>query len=569
MIARPEHPKPQFMREAWRNLNGKWDFCFDESNSGLDRGLMKAGAAFGSTIVVPFCPESKLSGIGNVDFHAAVWYRRTFELSDTELSGRVLLHFGAVDYRCRVYINETEVGRHAGGYVSFCFDITDAARAGENTVVVYAEDDTRDPMIPIGKQSDKYQSYECSYTRTTGIWQTVWLEFVPETRLLSTRYYPNAENATLTVQAKLAGIADLTAVATYEGREVGRATVKDAGGTVTFPIVLSEKHLWEIGDGKLYDLTFTFGRDVVKSYFGLRDIKFDGMKFRLNGKSVFQRLVLDQGFFPDGIYTAPTDEELKNDILRSLAMGFNGARPHEKVFEERYLYHCDKLGYIVWGEYPNWGLDHTKPEAIYPFLPEWLEEVERDFNHPAIIGWCPFNETWDQHHCRQYDPLLSLVYRTTKAIDPTRPAIDTSGVFHVETDIHDIHDYEQKPKTMVEHFASLVTDGTYTEQGKRNERQPYKPGMPFFVSEYGGIGWSLDEKAWGYGNAPKTEEEFLERLKGLTDALLDNPKIFAFCYTQLTDVEQEQNGLYTYDRRPKFPPEVIHPIFSKKAAIED
>ena len=569
MIARPEHPKPQFERENWRNLNGKWDFCFDENRSGEDRGFQKAGVAYDKTIVVPFCPESKLSGIGDTDFHAAVWYRRTFDLSDTELAGRVLLHFGAVDYRCKVYVNETEVGKHTGGYVSFFFDITDAAKAGENTVVVYAEDDSRDPMIPIGKQSDRYASYECSYTRTTGIWQTVWLEFVPATRILSTRYYPDAENGTLTVQATLAGTADLVAVALFEGREVGRATVPNAGWTVTFSIALSEKHLWQIGDGKLYDLIFTFGEDRVKSYFGLRDIKLDGMKFRLNGKSVFQRLVLDQGFFPDGVYTAPTDEELKNDILRSLALGFNGARPHEKVFEERYLYHCDKLGYIVWGEYPNWGLDHTRPEAIYSFLPEWLEEVNRDFNHPSIIGWCPFNETWDQHNCRQYDPLLSLAYRTTKAIDPTRPVIDTSGVFHVETDVHDIHDYEQKPQTMVEHFASLVTDGTYTEQGKRYERQPYKPGTPFFVSEYGGIGWSMDEAAWGYGNSPKSKEEFIARLKGLTDALLDNPKIFGFCYTQLTNVEQEQNGLYTYDRKPKFPPEEIYPIFSRKAAIED
>ena len=569
MIARPEHPKPQFERENWKNLNGEWDFCFDDGRSGSARGLEKAGAAYDRKIVVPFCPESNLSGIGDTDFHAAVWYRRTIALSEKDLAGRVLLHFGAVDYACRVYVNETEVGFHRGGYVSFSLDVTDALKAGENLLVVCCEDDARDPMIPSGKQSDRYASYGCYYTRTTGIWQTVWLEFVPETRLLSTRYYPDAAASTLTVQATLSGTADLTAVATYEGREVGRAELKNVGGAVTFAIPLSETHLWEIGDGRLYDLVFTFGTDRVKSYFGLRDIRFDGMKFRLNGKSVFQRLVLDQGFYPDGVYTAPSDEELKNDILRSLAMGFNGARPHEKVFEERYLYYCDKLGYIVWGEYPNWGLDHTRPEAIYPILPEWIEEMNRDFNHPSIIGWCPFNETWDQHHCRQFDPLLSLVYRTTKAIDPTRPVIDTSGNYHVESDIHDVHDYEQNPDVMVEHFASLVLDGTYVESPKRSERQPYTPGKPFFVSEYGGIGWSVDESAWGYGNTPKTKEEFLERLKGLTDALLDNPKIFAFCYTQLTDVEQEQNGLYTYDRRPKFPPEVIRPIFSKKAAIED
>jgi hypothetical protein len=244
-------------------------------------------------------------------------------------------------------------------------------------------------------------------------------------------------------------------------------------------------------------------------------------------------------------------------------MGFNGARLHEKVFEERFLYHADRKGYIVWGEYPNWGLDHTYPDAIYGILPEWLEEIERDFNHPSIVGWCPFNETWDQAGRKQFDDLLRLVYKATKSVDFTRPCIDTSGNFHVETDIYDVHDYEQDPEIYIKTFDNV---DTYVDKFK--SRQNYDGKLPFFVSEYGGIQWT-DKDGWGYGNAPKTKEEFISRLKGLTDVLLDNPNIFAYCYTQLTDVEQEQNGLYTYDRTPKFEPEIIHAILSRKAKIEE
>jgi hypothetical protein len=252
-----------------------------------------------------------------------------------------------------------------------------------------------------------------------------------------------------------------------------------------------------------------------------------------------------------------------------MAMGFNGARLHEKIFEERFLYHADRKGYLVWGEFPNWGLDHTYADSIYGILPEWLEEVERDFNHPAIIGWCPFNETWDMGGRQQWNDVLNLVYKATKSADPTRPCIDTSGNYHVEkTDVYDVHDYEQDPAKFAEHFSDFNEFGTMSN-GIGNRRQHYDGKTPFFVSEYGGIRWTDKQDGWGYGNAPKTEEEFLARLKGLTDVLLDDDRIFALCYTQLTDVEQEQNGLYTYDRRPKFDPAVIHAIFSRKAAIED
>ena len=568
MIYRSEYPKPQFMRENWLNLNGEWQFEIDNSNSGEERKLFNEAQDFSLKINVPFCPESKLSGVENVDFMNSVWYKREFEITEKQLEGRVVLHFGAVDYKTTVYINGNKCGSHKGGYVSFSFDITDYAVLGKNTVTVHAMDDTRSRMIPSGKQSEKYSSWGCYYTRTTGIWQTVWLEFLPEAHIKSVKYVTDINNATVNINAVLCGSGTFIAEAFYDGVSMGKAQTVSGGGNVNITINLAEKHLWEIGNGRLYDLVLTFGEDKVQSYFGLRDIRLDGKKFLINGKSVFQRLVLDQGFYPDGIYTAPSDQELCADIKRSQALGFNGARLHEKVFEERFLYHCDKLGYIVWGEYPNWGLDHSYADSIYAILPEWLEEIDRDFNHPSIIGWCPLNETWDQNGRKQYDEMLALVYKATKAADSTRPCIDTSGNYHVVTDIYDLHDYEQNPDVFASHYEPLGNSNVFDFFSAFKDRQRYDGKMPFFVSEYGGIGWSVNE-GWSYGNAPKSAEEFIERFKGLTDALLDNENMFGFCYTQLTDVEQEQNGLYTYDRKPKFDTEIFKAILSRKADIED
>ncbi len=568
-MLRPEHPNPQYKRATWRNLNGTWEFEFDLGASGKDRRLYEQ-AAFSKTIEVPFCPESSLSGIGYTDFMPAVWYRRGFSLSGGELAGRVLLHFGAVDYLSYVYINGKLAGTHKGGYTAFALDITELCHEGENTVVVCAEDDTRDPMIPSGKQCRRYHSEGCSYTRTTGIWQTVWLEFVPNERIDTFRLYPDAEDGSLRIEARTIGTGLLRAEAFYEGKPVGVAEKTVLGDTCELTLTLSEKHLWEVGHGRLYDLVLTFGEDRVESYFGLRSTRYADRKFYLNGKSVFQRLVLDQGFYPDGIYTASSEEALIKDIELSMAVGFNGARLHEKVFEPLFLYHADRLGYLVWGEYPNWGLDHTNPMSLYAILPEWLEELERDFNHPSIIGWCPFNETWNIDGRQQWNDVLRLVYLATKAADPTRPCIDTSGNYHVEkTDIYDVHDYEQDPAKMAEHFADFNEFGTMSN-GIGKGRQHYNGKLPFFVSEYGGIRWSEDPSGWGYGNAPKTEEEFKARFKGLTDILLDNENIFGLCYTQLYDVEQEQNGLYTYERHPKFENmRDFYDIMSRKAAIED
>ena len=566
-IPRSEHPDPQFQRKDWLNLNGEWDFEFDFGNSGLRAGVLEKDE-WSRKINVPFCPESKLSGIEYTDFIAAVWYRKSVTVTEAQLEGRVLIHFGAVDYETYLYVNGEEAGCHKGGYTSFTFDITEFLTAGENVIAVNARDDVRDPLVPRGKQSELYNSHGCDYTRTTGIWQTVWLEFVPKAYVKSFKLFPDTVNATLGVSAVVEGEGAFKAEAFYDGRLVG-SFEKTAAGFVSGDIKLSETHLWEVGCGRLYDLKITFGDDEISSYFGLRDIRIDGYKVLINGKSVFQRLVLDQGFYADGIYTAPSDEALEKDIRLSLAVGFNGARLHQKVFEPRFLYHCDRLGYIVWGEFGNWGLDYSRDGALEAMLPQWCESVARDFNHPAIVGWCPFNETWDRDGRKQNDELLRIIYRVTKQLDETRPCIDTSGNFHVETDIFDVHDYEQKVEIFKGNYDRLMTEGVLFEHFP--DRQEYDGKKPAFVSEYGGIQWSLGSRgdAWGYGNAPKSEQEFIDRYKGLTDALLDNERMFGFCYTQLYDIEQEQNGLYYYDRSPKFDPELFRRINSRKAAIED
>lgn len=566
-IPRSEHPDPQFQRKDWLNLNGEWDFEFDFGNSGLRAGVLEKDE-WSRKINVPFCPESKLSGIEYTDFIAAVWYRKSVTVTEAQLEGRVLIHFGAVDYETYLYVNGEEAGYHKGGYTSFTFDITEFLTAGENVIAVNARDDVRDPLVPRGKQSELYNSHGCDYTRTTGIWQTVWLEFVPKAYVKSFKLFPDTVNATLGVSAVVEGEGAFKAEAFYDGRLVG-SFEKTAAGFVSGDIKLSETHLWEVGCGRLYDLKITFGGDEISSYFGLRDIRIDGYKVLINGKSVFQRLVLDQGFYADGIYTAPSDEALEKDIRLSLAVGFNGARLHQKVFEPRFLYHCDRLGYIVWGEFGNWGLDYSRDGALEAMLPQWCESVARDFNHPAIVGWCPFNETWDRDGRKQNDELLRIIYRVTKQLDETRPCIDTSGNFHVETDIFDVHDYEQKVEIFKCNYDRLMTEGVLFEHFP--DRQEYDGKKPAFVSEYGGIQWSLGSRgdAWGYGNAPKSEQEFIDRYKGLTDALLDNERMFGFCYTQLYDIEQEQNGLYYYDRSPKFDPELFRKINSRKAAIED
>ncbi len=574
-IPRPEYPRPQMVRDKWMNLNGWWEFEIDHGNSGKERRFFER-KKLDDKILVPFCPESKLSGVEYKDFMAAVWYRREFTVPEDWLDQRVILHFGAVDYETEVWVNGKSVGTHRGGYTPFSFDITDFLQRGSNVLTVCAQDDVRSGLQPRGKQSSLYYSHGCDYTRTTGIWQTVWLECVPHTYIESLRITPDVDNGRVHLEVFFEGDTRdciLVAEARYDSNEMGSNTAIVAGNRAFLTIDLVDIYLWGPEQPNLYDLKLYIQKgnsivDEISSYFGLRSITWDNRAIYINGKPVFMRLVLDQGFYPDGIYTAPTDEDLKRDIEISMGLGFNGARLHEKIFEPRFLYWADKLGYLVWGEHANWGLDITTPMGLERFLPEWLEALKRDYNHPSIIGWCPFNETWDIDGRKQDDEVLRIVYQATKAIDKTRPVIDTSGNYHVVTDIFDIHCYEQDVEKFASFFEPMKRGGEVYVTFP--DRQKYE-GQPYFVSEYGGIWWNpgqTDDKGWGYGDRPNSEEEFIQRYKGLTETLLSNPRICGFCYTQLYDIEQEVNGLYTYDRKPKFDPEIIRKINTQKAAIE-
>ena len=576
-IPREEYPRPQMARGKWMNLNGEWDFTMDFGRTGRERGLSQA-EKLERKILVPFCPESRLSGIEYLDLMDAVWYKRSFFLSEKGKGERILLHFEAVDYFCEVWVNGCCVGNHKGGFTPFTFDITEAAKEGNNLLTVYAEDDIRNPLQPRGKQAESYYSQGCDYTRVTGIWQTVWLEFVPDTYIESIRLTPDVGNGCIHAEVEIKGDTAgtvLSAEAFYKGRRMGEADSVLSGGRTEFTLKLRELHLWEPLHARLYDYSFCLMKngkkgDQVKGYFGMRSLELQGGKMLINGKPVFLRTVLDQGYYADGIYTAPSDKDLKRDIELSIAMGFNGARLHQKVFERRYLYWADRMGYLVFGEYGSWGMDVSRPRALEAFLKPWMEAVERDYNSPAVIGWIPLNETWDQNGHVQDDGVIRSIYQVTKAMDHTRPVIDTSGLYHVATDIYDIHDYEQDVAEFARHHEPMKQGG---EPYDNHRSRQHWEGQPYFVSEYGGIYWNTEkDRGWGYGKAPRTVEEFAERYVGLAAVLLDNPRIFALCYTQLYDVEQEKNGLYHYDRTPKFDLAVIkrlHDAMARRAVIEE
>ena len=579
-IPRCEHPRPDRKREAWVNLNGTWDFEMDNGKCGVFKKFYER-KTLDSKITVPFSAESVLSGIGYTDFINAVWYCRALDIPAEWKGKRVIFHIDASDYATTLYVNGKKVGTHRGGYISFQFDITDYLLESDNYVTVYVEDDIRSERQIAGKQSRILDSHGCYYTRTTGIWQTVWMEAVEPAYVKSYKVYANISDPSVALDVLVSDAAvggKLKVSASYEGKVVGTAEADVASLSTSLTVSLSEKHLWEVGCGRLYDLSFELEKDgkvdTMAGYFGLREVALTREKgLQINGKTVFGRFVLDQGFYPDGIITAPSDDALIFDIKASMACGFNGARLHQKVFEPRFLYHADRLGYMVWDETGNWGLDTTLDDNIYNILPEWIEEVERDFSHPSLIGWCPTNETWDAHGRQQSNKLLDLVYDVTKALDKTRPVITSSGSYPTDrTDVHDVHDYEQNPEKFRYNYSEIEKGIVRDQLYRANpNRQICKTHLPIFVSEYGGIKWVMDEdgSAWGYGESVKTEDEFFERLEGLTDALLENKDIFAFCYTQLTDVEQEQNGVLTYDRRFKFPAEKYAAVFGKKAVIED
>lgn len=591
-VPRPEYPRPQLVRPDWSCLNGAWQFERDPSDSGLERGLRDRPLA--DRIVVPFCPEAPLSGIGDPDFHAAVWYRRTVVLPEQWLGRRVLLHFQAVDHDATVWVDGVEVVRHRGGFTPFSAVLTTSADPEHEYSVVVRARDPRDGPQARGKQSRDYVGTGALYGRTTGIWQTVWCEPVPDVHVGRPRITPNLAAGAFRVTVPLS--------ANRTGHSV-RATVADAAGEVVtaearadldrapelwLPLPADRVRPWSPDDPHLYDLRLELldaaGRvvDAVTSYAGLRSIGIDGRVMTLNGRPVFQRLVLDQGFYPDGVLTAPSDDALRRDIELAMAAGFNGARLHQKVFEERYLYHADRMGFLVWGEFGDWGAnmcgppgDNQRPTAS--FVTQWLEALDRDYSHPSIVGWCPLNETRQRMHDRitVLDDVTRGMYLATKAADATRPVLDASGYAHrVDgADVYDSHDYEQDPATFAKHMAGLAEDRPFVNADPDGTpwSVPYR-GQPYFCSEFGGIWWNPEpdrrDDSWGYGERPSSEEEFQQRFAGLTAVLLDDPRMFGYCYTQLTDVYQEQNGIYRFDRSEKLDVSRVRAAQRRPAAIE-
>ena len=564
------YPNPNFCRKNYILLDGEWNFAIVDNFT--DSHVLNEG--FSSTINVPYCPESILSGLGYTKRFTHCKYKREFNVTKEEKK-RIVLHFGAVDYESQIYINNVFVGKHIGGYTSFSFDITDYVIDGDNEIVVLVYDNVLDDSAS-GKQSDREESYGCYYTRVTGIWQSVWLEFVPDCYIKSIRFYPNIELQNVKVEFETVGKGKADVVVSYQGQVVG-----SAGGDIehrgSFIIPLSEKHLWKYKNGNLYDVELNFESDQVFTYFGLRECSINRNKFLLNGENTFLRLVLDQGYYEKGIYTAENDEEMCERIEMAMQLGFNGARLHQKVFEPKFLYYCDVYGYLVFGEYPSWGINYFSKERVGYVINEWIEEINRDFNHPSIIAWCPANECWNdgymnRGYTRECDTdYLRLLYYSTKVCDPTRPCLASSGGFHCdETDLYDFHDYGG-----IDHYKRLLE--TFSKMGQfdlpnltAKDRGANYRGQPLLCSEYGGL--SISNDGWGYNSEKLSSSEWIDKICELTKLLMNDKNLCGLCYTQLYDVEQEQNGLYTYRGEPKFSKADKHKIYNTltaKAAIED
>lgn len=575
-IPRPEYPRPQFERTDWVNLNGQWTFEMDFGSSGEQRGWTNT-KGLSKKITVPFCPESELSGIGYTDFIPCVWYQRNINIPAEWNGKKILLHFGAADYETKVYVDGKMVGEHKGSGSSFNFDITSYVKAGQQAnLVVRVYDNLRGGMQPGGKQCTALYSAGCSYTRVTGIWQTVWMEAVNEQALKNVFAIPDIDQQQLVVRPEFynEGNNNTLTVEVKDGKKTVAKRTSQASNQSTIVLPIKNAHLWSPEDPYLYDVKYTVKNaqgeviDEVSSYMGMRKVHISGGYFYLNNKPYFQRLVLDQGYYPDGIWTAPSDEALRQDIEMSKAVGFNGARLHQKVFEERYYYWADKLGYLTWGEEASWVLNINNDLAVRNFLTEWAEIVVRDRNHPSLVTWTPLNETWNATP-GVYVRFVNDLYDLTKAIDPTRPINDASGDSHVKTDIWSVHDYTREPDKLIANHTIKAGVEPYRNMKGKDFLSNYA-GQPYMVDEFGGLPWIPKEEranSWGYGANIDTVEEFYSILEKEIDALKACKHVVGFCYTQITDVEQEKNGIYYYNRKPKFDTARVKAIFEKIPSI--
>ena len=581
-IPRPDYPRPQFRRDRWTNLNGEWRFAFDDRDEGLteawyetDFGDQEGDTPFDRRIIVPYCYQASLSSIGETAFHDVVWYARAFDPPSLEASERLLVHFGAVDYRATVWVNGVQVTQHEGGHTPFSADITHALAEGGNMLVVRAEDPSEDVTIPRGKQYWKEKSEGIFYTRTTGIWQTVWLESVNRSHVSTLRITPNVDAACVDIEIIVEGSEPGMSLRLCIGRE-DEQILDDQVGVQSpvierrLPLVKQGESpdmshfvegtslaLWSPEHPELYDFRLELldeggeTLDAVESYFGMRKIEARDGQVYLNNRPYYQRLILDQGYFPEGLLTAPTDEDLKEDIELAKQMGFNGARKHQKVEDPRWLYWADRLGFLVWGEMAN--AYQYSTDYVRRITEEWQRAVRRDYNHPCIVAWVPMNESWAVSglttNSEQREHLLAL-YHLTRSLDTSRLVVSNDGWEQAKTDLLTLHDYGDA-EALARNHATIESAVGAKPQG----RPAYVPGHsfggePILVTEFGGIAFAGEEGGWGYSTV-SSGEEFLERYEALITALLQSTHVQGFCYTQLTDVEQEINGLLTYGRQPK------------------
>ncbi len=566
---RPEFPEPQFERTDWQSLNGDWQFAFDDTDAGIDAHWYAAGHSLDRTIAVPFCFESKLSGIADTGFHPWVWYRREITLPDSWKSRRTLLHFGAVDYQAMVWVNGQLAGSHEGGNTPFSFDITPLLQDGPNSIAVRAFDPPEDKLIPRGKQYWEPKSKSIFYTRTSGIWQSVWLESTGPAYLEHLQIKPDPLGwVNFDAISSRAKGGDELRVSIFDGAAgISSGAAPIAQNRASLPLHVPDAKLWSVESPHLYDVSVEVWRgnqriDRVRSYFGFRTVETHDGRVWINGKPVYLKFILDQGYWPESILTPPSDEAIQYDIAITKKMGFNGARKHQKVEDPRFLYWADRMGFLVSGEMANsQGFDD---QYVARFNREWTEAVLRDINHPSIVIWAPLNESWgvpDLRDQRQQNHLKEL-YALTHTLDGSRLVIDNEGWMHTDrTDLFAIHDYTKNGPLLWDRYRDLGRKPVrIPDNGRPSLIAGYEyNGSPIYLSEFGGIafippGHDVPQESWGYSGVEKTADDAMERLTSIYDGLRQLPQITGICYTQLTDVEQEVNGLLTYDRKPKFDP---------------
>ncbi len=576
-IPRPEHPRPDFMRDTFYNLNGVWQFAFDDQDEGRFQGWYKPGRQLDQEIVVPYAYQTRLSGLGPTDeIHPIVWYRRSFEVPADMQGRRILLRFGAVDFACQVYVNGQMAGEHRGGYAPFLFDITSLLCDGENDLCVRVED-APDCTQPRGKQYWDRGLMGCWYTPVTGIWQTVYLEATGPVGIRHIFVTPDIDHASFTAEVALdqhpGEGAELELTVSFKGKHwrTVRTSIGDRTSRVAVDMIvrgeLDSLHLWGPGQPNLYDLRVRLLRDGqeldrVDTYFGMRKVEVKDGRVYLNNSPIYQRLILDQGYWPESLITPPSDEAIQADLRYTQQFGYNGARKHQKLEDPRYYYWADRMGLLVWGEVPS-AYDFTN-ESIRNLTETLMDFIHRDFNHPCIIAWVPLNESWGVRQIyanRRQQELGRMLYHLTKTADGTRLCSSNDGWEQVETDICALHDYAATKMDIAAHFASRQQ----VEAHGCDLRPCYAIGHEptgreaFMVTEYGGIAFTNiglqgsmgGMETWGYHDKVTDEEAFFRRFQEVTDGIRELPYCQGYCYTQLTDVMQEVNGLLTPDRQPK------------------